>query len=142
MTTSLLKLLITAKNSRCSCDFLEVCQQAKNTPSFSAWPLCPATMLFGHLWCTKNNKKLPFSIGAVFLEKFGKQYCLFSEWSKKRLFFYLEWSEILPYNKAGHCQIMVTRQTDTHTDRYRHRLSDHSSPPSSSSKNFRHGPFL
>ena len=37
------------ENSWCSCDFLEVSQEAKVSPSFLAWPLCPITMPFGHM---------------------------------------------------------------------------------------------
>ena len=46
------------ENLRCSCDF--VSQEAKVTQSFSTWPLCHATMLFGHIGCPKNAKKIPF----------------------------------------------------------------------------------
>ena len=34
------------RNSWCSCYFLEVSQEAKVAPSFSAGPLCPTTKFF------------------------------------------------------------------------------------------------
>ena len=48
------------KNSRCSCNFLEVSQEAKVAPFLSAWPLCPATMPFGNMGCPKNAKNYLF----------------------------------------------------------------------------------
>ena len=42
---------------RCSSDFLEVSQEVKVAPSFSAWPLCRATMLF-YLTQTMESLKL------------------------------------------------------------------------------------
>ena len=56
------------ENSWCSCDFLEVSQEAKVAPSFSAWPLCCATMLFGHMGHPENAKKLLLPINYTRLQ--------------------------------------------------------------------------
>ena len=41
---------------------LEVSQEAKIAPSFSARPLCHATLSFGHKGCPRNAKKLPLLV--------------------------------------------------------------------------------